>query len=219
MTRVIIIAGIDGSRWNNHGGAPKHLTVIDKVPLLQRTVKQFLKYTDDVVVFGIDERYLVEGAKLVTMKVQNPTWKDGAKLLVTKDLWSIDSRTVLVMGDVYFSNDAVGTIMKNKDELKFFLRSAPSALHKAIRPEIFAIAFNSSINNKMNMSILHIMSIGAAVRESEWSLYKYLVGNTTNGLFNNTLFVDIYDWTAGFDTPEELSSWEEQRKLARRRAK
>ena len=62
--RVIILAAGDGTRWQNYRDNPKHLVEIEGQRLLDRTVSQYKKYTDDIVVVGSDERYLLQGAQL-----------------------------------------------------------------------------------------------------------------------------------------------------------
>ena len=113
-TRVIILAAGDGSRWGDFRGTPKHLTKVEGKVLLERTAKQFLKYTDDVCIVGADDRYKVDGTSLYIIKAPNTYWKDAAKFLSSQNLWKHDGRTVLVFGDVYFTSEAVKTIMTNK---------------------------------------------------------------------------------------------------------
>jgi choline kinase len=141
---VIIIAAGEGSRWGNYRDTPKHLTVVEKEVLLHRTCSQFLKYTDDVCVIGADERYAVENTSLYIIKTQNTHWGDAAKFMSSKHLWSQNSRTVLVFGDVYFTNDAVKKIMTDKDPFKFFLRKDKNEETGARWKEIFALTFDAS---------------------------------------------------------------------------
>lgn len=218
-TRVIILAAGSGSRWNNFRGTPKHLAIIEKEILLERTVQQFLKYTDDVCVVGADESYKVDGAALYVVKSPNTNWKDGAKFMSSKNLWLREGRTVLAFGDVYFTNDAVKKIMLNKDEWKWFLRSSGSELTGCAWKEIFAFSFNGSMINQITQHVLHLISLNRVEKQAGWELYKTMLGSTTNGLFNNSHFVEINDWTEDFDFPNDLEKWEENRKELRKKKK
>lgn len=214
-TRVIVLAAGDGARWGGYRGTPKHLVKIEGKTLLERTCAQFLKYTDDICVIGADERYKVEGTSLYVIKAPNTNWKDAAKFLSSRNLWLNDGRTILVFGDVYFTTDAVKTIVSNKDPFKFFLRTGPSEMSGSSDKKIFALSFDETMSPKIANSLLYLVSMGQADRQAGWALYRYMIGPTPAGLFENPHFVEINDWTEDFDFPEDLEVWEEHRKKAR----
>jgi hypothetical protein len=214
-TRVIVLAAGSGERWKDFRGTPKHLTKIEGKVLLERTCSQFLKYTDDVCVIGLDERYKVEGTSLYAIQSQNTHWRDAAKFLSSKNLWLNDGRTVLVFGDVYFTSEAVKTIMKDKDPFKFFLRTGPSELSGARWKEIFGLSFDQNMAKTIGQNILYLVSMGQIQRQAGWELYRYMIGPAPSGMFENPHFVEINDWTEDFDFPEDLEIWEEHRKKSR----
>lgn len=214
-TRVIVLAAGSGERWKNYRGTPKHLTTVEGQVLLERTCKQFLKYTSDVRVIGLDERYKVDGTSLYIIKSPNTHWKDAAKFLSSKDLWLNDGRTVLVFGDVYFTSEAVKTIMRNTDSLKFFLRTGANETTGARYKEIFAVSFDQTMAPKIGQDLLYLVSMNQAQRQAGWDLYRYVVGPTASGLFNNPHFIEINDWTEDFDFPEDLDIWETHRRANR----
>lgn len=214
-TRVIVLAAGDGSRWGNYRGTPKHLTKIEGKTLLERTCSQFLKYTTDVCVIGVDERYKVDGTSLYVIKSPNTHWRDASKFLSSKNLWLADGRTVLVFGDVYFTSEAVKTVMRDSSPFKFFLRTGPSELSGARWKEIFAFAFDSSMAREVSQKLLHIVSTGRAERQAGWELYREMIGPAPGGMFNNQHFTEIDDWTEDFDFPEDLQIWEEHRRANR----
>jgi hypothetical protein len=217
--RVIIAAAGSGVRWGNFRGTQKHLAVVEGEVLLERTVKQFLKYTDDVCIIGADDNYKVDGASLYVVKSPNTNWKDGAKFMSSSNLWLREGRTVIVFGDVYFTNDAVKTIMTNSQELMWFLRTGESKLTGCKWKEIFALAFNGSMTNTITQRILQLISLDRVQSQAAWVLYGSMLGPTTNGLFNNSHFTAVDDWTEDFDFPEDLVTWEENRKEHRKKKK
>ena len=214
-TRVIVLAAGSAERWGNYRGVSKHLVKIEGKTLLERTCSQFLKYTDDVLVIGADERYKVDGTSLYMIKAPNTNWKDAAKFLSSRNLWLSDGRTILVFGDVYFTNDAVKTIVSDKDSFKFFLRTGPSELSGARWKEIFAFSFDETMAAKVGNNLLYLVSMGRVERQAGWELYRYMIGPAPAGLFENPHFTEINDWTEDFDFPEDLEIWEEHRKKAR----
>ena len=212
--RVIIVAAGDGSRWNNYRETPKHLTVVEKEVLIQRTCKQFLKYTADIYVIGLDERYKVDGTVLYIPSGSNTNYKDANKFMCTQPLWNRDGRTIIVFGDVYFTNDAVKTIMNSDGEYKWFLRREESKISGARWKEIFAFAFNPSMINNVTQTLLLLISRDQVQNHAGWALYKAMTGDRFIA-FNNQHHVHIDDWTEDFDYPEDLEIWEEHRKLAK----
>ena len=219
MTRVLIVAAGVEKRWNNHNGTPRHLTVVEKEVLIERTANQFLKYTDQVCVVAPDSSYAIDGAKLYIIKTSNTFWQDAAKFLSSKALWNPDGRTVIVFGDVWFTPDAVNKIMKNKDSFKWFLRKDGSKITGKQRREIFAFSFHSSQADSLLQTLLHAISVGACSENAEWAWYKATTGPTNHSLFANSHYIEIDDWTEDFDYPVDLTTWETLRKESRKKTK
>lgn len=214
-TRVVIIAAGDGSRWGNYRDTPKHLVTIEKEVLLERTCKQFLKHTDDVCVIGLDQRYAVKDTTLYVPSNVNTNYKDANKFMCSQNLWNKHGRTVLVFGDVYFTNDAVKTIMSTPGEFKWFLRREESEISGARWKEIFAFAFDAVMINNITQSLLLLISRDQVQKQAGWALYKAMISTPYGDIFANHHHVHIDDWTEDFDFPEDLEIWEEHRKLAK----
>ena len=203
-SRVLVLAAGEGSRWENYRGVQKHKLVIEGEVLIERIVKQFLAYTDDVVVVGSDKSYEVEGARCY-IPPYHSKWKDMAKFWSTRLIWS-DKRTVLVFGDVYFTDEAVEKIMKDEGEFTFFLRSQGSELTGKPWREIFGIAFNGSFVETLKAKILEIIESDKALRTGGWHLFNSLKAD-----YDHSFFVEIDDWTEDFDYSIDIDRWEERR--------
>ena len=212
--RVVIIAGGSGTRWGEYRDTPKHLLTIEKEVLLHRTCKQFLKYTADVCVIGLDKRYIVENTKLY-LSGSNTNHKDASKFMCSQNLWNKKGRTVLVFGDVYFTNDAVEAIMTTPGAFKWFLRKEESKVSGARWKEIFAFAFDASMINSITQHLLSLISLDQVQRQAGWALYKRMTGDRFADPFANPHYVNIDDWTEDFDFPEDLQIWEEHRRAAK----
>jgi hypothetical protein len=170
--RILILAAGEGSRWKRYRDTEKHKVVIEGEVLLERIVKQFSKYSDDIVIVGNNESYKVEGTTLyVPLKTIN--FKDMGKFWSSKDVWSRD-RTVLVFGDTYFTDEAVETIMKDSREFTFFLRMEGSKITDKPWGEIFSIAFNGSFSEKLKETILEIVTSDAPLTAGGWCLLTQL---------------------------------------------
>lgn len=212
--RVLVIAAGSGTRWANYRGAPKHLLKIEGEVLLERTCRQFLRHTDDVVVVGPDDRYLVNGTRLYTPDPSRTRELDKFASSMTE--WSKDERTVLVYGDVYFTDEAIETISTNKDSWVYFCRSGASSVTGKTAKEIFAIAFDSKDNNLMEKAINKLLPLESVT--GGWTLFRELtVGNpllhpNDKRMFDYGRHVEIDDWTEDFDYPADLLAWERARK-------
>lgn len=208
MTRVIIAAAGEGERWNNFRNVPKHLVNIDGEILLHRIYKQFREYTDDIIIIARDERYKVGDAKL---EIPLPgDWLDFGKIYSSNHLWS-DERTIIVFGDVYFTDDAVQKIMSNQDEFKFFMRKGPSRFTGKGHKEIFAFVFSSNMNEKIR-AYIHELVAKKQGGAGAWRLYLHM-NNITHqrDYFKGDGYIEIDDWTDDFDYPEDLLKWERMR--------
>jgi hypothetical protein len=140
--KVLIIAAGDGSRWGNYLGVPKHLVNIEGEILLNRTCRQFLRYSSDVVVVGPDDRYSVQGTKLFIPDMSERRELD--KFASSMSEWNEQGKTILVYGDVYFTDEAVEAIVSHVGDWRYFCRSKASSITGKNCKEIFAISFDSA---------------------------------------------------------------------------
>ena len=216
--RVIILCAGEGSRWNNYTGVPKHQVVVEGEILVERTVKQFLKYTDDIVVVYNDESYQIPGtSSYIANKQENHKIMD--KFLSSQDQWS-DTKTIIVFGDVYFTDEAVEAIVTNDREWCFFLRKGASEITGKSCGEIFGLSFNASFNQTLLDSINNIVlkqNFSNPLFPAGWILLGYLLKvERIEEIFmlkNSYSYVSIDDWTDDFDYPQDYDSWNNNRKL------
>lgn len=208
MTRIIIAAAGEGRRWNNFRNVPKHLVTIEGETLLNRIYKQFRDFSDDIVIISKDQRYAVGDAKLEPPL--SGDWLDFGKIYSSSHLWS-DDRTIIVFGDVYFTDKAVQKIVSNQDDYKFFMRKGPSKYTGKGHKEIFAFAFSGGMNEKIKSYIEQLVEIkqGGA---GAWRLYLHMHGiKHVRDYFKTDGYIEINDWTDDFDYPEDILKWEKMR--------
>ena len=209
-TRVLILAAGDATRWQNHRGTPKHRLIIEDEVLIERTAKQFLKYTNDVVTVVQKNAHQVEGCSMY-VPGQSRNLKDMAKFMSSQTIWS-DDRTVLVFGDVYFTDEAVETIMSDTQQWRFYLRKEASEITGKPWREIFGLSFDASFNKDMNTAILRVVSRNIAFSSGGWHLLMELLRTEDRDkLFTTDDHINIDDWTEDFDFPKDLDTWEEKR--------
>jgi hypothetical protein len=214
MVKVLILAAGSGTRWGDYRDVPKHLVEIEGEVLLNRTCRQFLQFSDDVTVVGPEDlRYQIPGCDLYT-PVGGQS-RELEKFASSMNLWSESERTVLVYGDVYFTDEAVATIMSDESEWKYFCRSRPSKTTGKDCKEIFAIGFQPEKRSWMSTSVMSIIDLKSVT--GGWSLFRLLTMGTANiaasdvRMFATGNHVEIDDWTEDFDYPEDLDTWERLR--------
>jgi hypothetical protein len=214
--RVLILCAGEGSRWNNYTGVPKYKVVVEGEVLVERTIKQFLKYTDDIVVVTSDESETFPGASTYLAN-KSRKYKDMDKFLSSHDQWS-DTKTIIVYGDVYFTDEAVKTITTNNKTWCFYLRKGASQITGKPWGEIFGFSFDGCFNQIMFQTIkstLFKRIVTNPPKPAGWILLRSLLEvRTTRDIFtpeNSFAYINIDDWTEDFDFPHDLDNWNKLR--------
>jgi hypothetical protein len=206
--KVLVLAAGNGDRWENYRGTAKHFLNVEGEVLIERTVKQLKRYTNDIVVVGSSDAYAIKGTSLYITKpaAEDTDFGDLLKFYSSMTLWS-DTRTVLVFGDVYFTDEAMDQIMTTDDSFTFLLRDSSESLGGS-RREVFAISFDGSANSLIRQHMLALMRDKSAPCAGGWTLYRSL----TRPSWDVTQHcIKIDDWTTDFDYPKDLDEWESKR--------
>src|SRR5690606_40957536 len=97
----------------------------------------------DVVVIGPDDdRYRMDGARLVTLDDTDPCGCDMSKFVATAPLWAADDRTVLLWGDCYYSDDLIRSVVNHvDDDYHVWRRPGASSVTGHRWDESFAVSF------------------------------------------------------------------------------
>ena len=207
FTAIVLAAG-EGKRWNNYTDVPKHLLEIDGESLIQRTTRQISAYADKTFVVGTDDSYKTEFSELfIPEKKKSPL--EMHKFSSSEELWS--ERTVLLFGDVYYTDEAISTIVQDTKDFTFFLRSGPSSFTQKPYGEIYAFSFLDSIHRKLEESIDILLIQHDIYSAGGWSLMRHLLGISHRSRSKDHLtkghYIEIDDWTEDFDHPIDLDRW------------
>ena len=207
FTAIVLAAG-EGKRWNNYTDVSKHLLEIDGESLIQRTTRQISAYADKTFVVGTDDSYKTEFSELfIPEKKKSPL--EMHKFSSSEELWS--ERTVLLFGDVYYTDEAISTIVQDTKDFTFFLRSGPSSFTQKPYGEIYAFSFLDSIHRKLKESIDILLIQHDIYSAGGWSLMRHLLGishrSRTKDHLTKGHYIEIDDWTEDFDHPIDLDRW------------
>jgi CTP:phosphocholine cytidylyltransferase-like protein len=201
MKTVFILAAGSGTRWKDYRGTPKHKVVVEGEVLVERTYRQFSQYTDKIIIVANEEQDIAQ----TYIPPKNTDWKDIAKFFSSNDIWS-DDQNVMVFADVYFTDEAVKSIMEDTNTLSFYLRSKASKLTKKPWGEIWGIGFDGLSMEVLKSTMLKIIESKVEYKTGGWKLFDQL---TKDEQIINV--VEIDDWTEDFDWPSDIRMWESQR--------
>ncbi|WP_129307993.1 hypothetical protein [Streptomyces sp. L2] len=208
--RVIIACAGSQTKWGNHLGVPSHLVPLRAhhgVPLLYRTVGQARELTGDVHLTcpAGDVRYKLPG---VTVHEQ-----DGgapSEYAATRDLWNPRGRTVLLLGDVYFTDRAMDTIGGFRPQTyRVFGRPYGSRITGTPYGEIFAASWWPAQHARMDKRLAHVHELRAAgivTRPPGWMLLRsWQQTRIDQHIVTGDWFTPINDLTDDFDTPRDFA--------------
>jgi molybdopterin-guanine dinucleotide biosynthesis protein A len=206
MTSVIILAQGRQTRFKSLD-YPKCLIEVSGEPLLMRTFR-LLRGIDEDMVPNLIAQYFSQGiydrllSTFAHRALKDPGYCVLDGLAQTTDLWSKDGRTVVLLGDVCYSREAIREIFATRAHVKFFCSPdlSPST------GEIYALTINAFLNEpiiKMLQDapcrkIAHKIAQPGHLRNLLWDIQN----ERTTPSQGYCTFID--DFTTDFDTDEDL---------------
>lgn len=215
--RCLLLCGGAGTRWGSRGaGSRKHLVEVEGEVLLARTFRQLGGHAADahVVVNQGDAAlyapHVSGGARVQTIRDGGPEGTAADKFLSSRDLWSRDGVTVVLLGDVWFSDEAMAAILapRSEDWLAFG-RTGPSTFTGCPHGELFAQRFSRTDEHERCLLALEAMyrDLSCARAASGWAHYQLMIGASPNVHTVGPRFVEVDDFTDDFDAPADLEAW------------
>ncbi|MCI3240288.1 hypothetical protein [Streptomyces spinosisporus] len=184
---------------------PSHLVPLrahSGVPLLYRTVGQAREISDDVHLTcpAGDTRYKIPGVTVHEQEGSAPS-----EYAATRGLWNEDGRTVLLLGDVYFTDRAMETIAAWRSHTyRVFGRAQSSRITGTPYGEIFAASWWPGQHTRMDVRLRQVHELRAAqivTRPPGWMLLRSWQRTPLDQhRVDPGWFTEINDWTDDFDT-------------------
>jgi hypothetical protein len=203
IMRVLIFCAGSGERWQSHLNVPKQLAPIPRQPLLFRTLQLLLASgIKDIYTISNEPKLNIKPAKFFTPEKCN-WWIET--FISTKSLWK--RKTVILLGDVYFSPLGLKTILSDSASIRVFGRPGPSKVTGTPHGECFALSYSQSqhqfLQNCANKVLKDAKKGG---RGKVWELYQTLCGfplNKQTIIVEKNIFKVIDDLTDDIDSPLE----------------
>lgn len=221
---VIIMCAGEASRWDNYQDTPKHLVVLEGESLLNRTVRLIHEYkTRPVDVYVVvkdlnDERYHIPYSTPALARF-NEDNKGVDKFLSSQNLWNQKGKTVVLYGDVWFSDECIKHIMENEShEWLLYARPRGSRYTGCNWKECFGQVFwDEHIQEHIDGFTRVLENFEKSGRASGWEHYYYmcgmgLVNEGSDLVIDTNKMVVIDDFTDDFDFPIDYDRWIKNRK-------
>lgn len=222
MTSPVVIIVCDGSatRWAWYLGKPKQFVDFDGEPMLHRTVRQCNErgITPFVVapVAGGNE-WDVPGATRVDARHSRETMGGTDRYWSSRHLWSFDGPTVILHGDVWFSDEALRRIFEEVGgDWRAFVRPGGNKLTGKPGAEMFGCSFGPEAQPEFLAgmeAVADLFSRRVITRSIGLEVWRYMAGLRDGAvqarglpvpLDNPGRAVVIDDWTDDVDKRDDF---------------
>jgi hypothetical protein len=215
--RVIVAAAGSQAKWGGHLGVRSHFVPVRsrlgeeaREPLLSRTLR--LLVARDVVDVWVTapEDDTEPYARLAATWGARCVAKGAARdeYVSTRDLWAPAGRTIILYGDVWFTEPALDTVLARRGDPCFFGRERESALTGSPWGEAFACSWEAEDAERLDGLLADVRAAqdrGQADASAGWSLLRALQGTPlqTHIVFA-PWWVEINDATDDIDYPADF---------------
>jgi 2-polyprenyl-3-methyl-5-hydroxy-6-metoxy-1,4-benzoquinol methylase len=197
--RAVICAAGSGSRWRNYLGTRKHFARINGEALLLRAVRLLRQNNvHDITIYSNpDHPYVLPGVTCITGGFHaNAT--TARKL--TRSSWSTIDQTLLMLGDVYYTEETIATMTTPTPGFHQFGRLAPSKATGKPGAEMYGWQFGPENHEEF---IAAIDAVDAARDRGikthvDWSTYAQMTGHNID-----TPPDQIRDWGKHIEIPDD----------------
>lgn len=191
---------------------PRQLTEINGEPIIKRTVR-LLKENgiEDIIITSHDKRFDNLGATRYEPKHNNHTWKNKKRNgywlnAFTEEL--LVEPICFLFGDVYYSENAIKTIVETEAKDNLFFCSYKNKNEKYIKEHDEPLAFKV-VNCKQFLEHIEIVKKlydeGRTVRHPiSWELYRSLNNQDVNKHIMTNNYVVINDETCDIDKVSDI---------------
>lgn len=213
MTRALLLAAGEQTRWQHHLGVPKHLIPIAGEPLLHRTTRQLAHA-------GItDIRVLARPEDAPAYVTPPATWERPAdidrgwvqEMEPSRHLWDTEGRTLVVYGDCYLTDALVADVTAWTGGWAVWGRYGASSITGKPWGEMFAWSIPAADHDHLDQALdqaIHARDTGASWRACGWETYRALMGwDLTVHRTDTTRFREWSDESDDFDYPRDWDTW------------
>lgn len=217
--RVIVAAAGPQTKWGGHLGVRNHFMPVrtdlrtdSSVPLLDRTLTQVAAYCDDVwLTVPEDDPGPYEALAAVHGVRASVQPAARNEFESSRPVWGADGLNFLILGDVWFTDDALATVLGTSSPgFRFFGREHPSRVTGSPWGEIFAQSWHSAANTEMGRLTEAVRAEQDSGRADPtkhgWTMLRLLQGTPLREhVVQPPWWVEIDDATDDVDFPHDYS--------------
>jgi hypothetical protein len=214
MSRAILLAAGEMTRWNNHLGLPKHLIPIAGEPLIHRTQRELAErgVTDIRVVCQAEraDAYILPGIGSHAEPIFDSSHPHQHES--SRHLWPSATSTLIIYGDTYLSPALLDALAADQgNPWHVYARYGPSTITGRAWGEMFAWAIGpdhyDTIDRSTYAAHLAVLA-GNAQRYLGWEVYRAAVGlPIATHSREAEHFIEWDDASDDFDYPDDLDTW------------
>jgi hypothetical protein len=173
--KLILAASGSQSKWGRHLGVPSHFAPLTRhggQPLIERTIEQLKPYGHEVhVLTPPDPAYVgLSATRHIVQEYRQSEFE------ASRHLWDPEGRTLLLLGDVFFSHQAIERIMLYaKRQYMAFGRFGPSKITGTPYGELFAASWYGEHIIQMDKYLANVHKLraeGTITRPPGWMLLR-----------------------------------------------
>ncbi|NMA32751.1 MAG: NTP transferase domain-containing protein [Alphaproteobacteria bacterium] len=219
-TKVIILCGGISSRWNNYLNVEKHFAKFGNKTVIENTIDILNKFNCEICILAHNDNvhlFSYLNVELITISSENAKL-EFYKLKGTYGHWNETGKTIILMGDVWFTKKAlVKILISTSDKLLFWGRQQRNYLTNCNHGELFGLSFYPNSHNivKFATTQLEFLILNQEIKISGgWGVYNiisglnHLMSKQKNikgrALYSN--FINILDYTDDIDSPKDYEN-------------
>ena len=192
--KYIIMAGTNGAGWDE----PRQLVKIGNERLIDRTIRLLREAGVDDICISSNDRAFTSCCVPILHHENKDLWING--------FYPMTEPVCYIMGDVFFSPEAIKSIVDTPTDSIEFFASSPPFSSKYIKE--WAEPFAFKVENPMEFicrlrETKGLWLEGRFVRRPiSWELWQ-VIKKTPLNIIDYTNYVAINDYTCDIDTPED----------------
>lgn len=221
MTRYILTIAGKGTRWNNYLGVRKHMVPIKGEPNLLRTIRLIQENDPNAeIILGVNPKFPVP-PELAISTYDGISYLKGTesdRYFASIPYWNKQGRTVLIWGDVFFTEDAIKTLCKpQSDWLRYGRPGQCKYSNRKFWGEEFALSFNSEHHELMINAMKRIEEISLRTGIQLFgTIYLAMLNIPEDEIIQESKsgrkndhgnMITIDDFTDDFDFPEDFDEF------------
>jgi hypothetical protein len=123
---------------------------------------------------------------------------------------------LVVLGDCYFTEDAVDAMCQPVSDWTLYCRPGPSTITGKPYGECWAFSLPEHTHQRYRETLVWLAGMGAlgeTGRCGGWPLYRALLNQNLNDHTMTTNYQVIDDWSEDFDYPHDFDMWSHRRSV------